>query len=268
MELNMKIYISVDLEGCAGITSWSETNIGDIEYRNAQEEMTLEVVAACEGLIESGVEEIVIKDAHDSGRNILYDMLPDGVKIIRDWSGSPYSMVEGINESYDGAIFLGYHSAASMTGNPLSHTMNTKASKFILNDMVCSEYLLHTYAAAHFDVPVIMISGDNMICNWAKSFNPNITIAPIKEGVGNSIISLNRKDTLKLINRKAKESINKIQECKIELPSFFKANISYKSHVDAFKASYYPGVKRVDSYNVSYDAESIKDLLVTRMFIL
>ncbi|MBN2287210.1 MAG: M55 family metallopeptidase [Tissierellales bacterium] len=264
----MKIFISADLEGCAGVTSWSETMLGNEEHYKAAEEMTLEVIAACEGLLEAGVTDIVVKDAHDSGKNIFHDRLPSGVRIIREWTGSPYSMVQGLDSSFDGAVFIGYHSAASMTGNPLSHTMDTKASKIMLNDMICSEYLLHAYAAAAFSVPVIMISGDQMICEWAESFNPNISIAPVKEGFGSAVLSLNRKDATDLIRKQAFEAMNKIQLCSIEMPDSFRMSIAYHQHVDALRASYYPGVVRTGPYEVSFKTQNITELLTTRMFIL
>lgn len=180
----MKIFISADMEGCAGVVSWPETELNSPEHERAAREMTLEVKTVCETLFENGVSEVTVKDAHASGKNILYDELPKGVKIVRSWTGGPLSMVQGLDETYDGVIFIGYHSAASMDGSPLSHTMNPDIGKITLNGMVCSEYLLHTYASADLGVPVIMLSGDRMICEWAEWFNSSISIAPLKEGIG------------------------------------------------------------------------------------
>ncbi|HBH11774.1 MAG: hypothetical protein XD91_0853 [Clostridiales bacterium 38_11] len=264
----MKIFISADIEGCAGVTSWKETILGEIEHFKAAEQMTLEVKVVCETLLENGVEEIVVKDAHDTGKNIFYDMLPKGVKIIREWLGSPYSMVQGLDKTFDAAIFIGYHSAASMTGNPLSHTMHTMVNKMILNDMICSEYLLHTYASACFGVPVIMISGDKMICDWAESFNKGIITAPMKEGFGEGVISLNRADALDLLKEKTIQAIGNMDGCHVELPDSFDVSISYNTHMSALRASYYPGVKRIDSYKVSYTTDNLEDMLITRMFII
>ncbi|MBV1758267.1 MAG: M55 family metallopeptidase [Dethiosulfatibacter sp.] len=264
----MKIFISADIEGCAGVTSWKETILGEAEHFKAAEEMTLEVKAVCETLLENGVDEIVVKDAHDTGKNIFYDMLPKNVKIIREWLGSPYSMVQGLDSTFDAAIFLGYHSAASMTGNPLSHTMHTMVNKMMLNDMICSEYLLHAYAAAKFGVPVIMISGDKMICDWAESFNESIITAPMKEGFGDGVISLNRADALDLLREKTIQAIGSIDKCHVVLPNSFEVSISYNTHMKALRASYYPGVKRIDSYKVSYTTDNIEDMLITKMFII
>jgi D-amino peptidase len=264
----MKIFISADMEGCAGLVSWPETELNSPEHERAAREMTLEVKTVCETLFENGVSEITVNDAHDSGKNIFYDQLPKGVKIVRNWMGSPYSMVEGLDESYDGAIFIGYHSAASMDGNPLSHTMNPELGKIILNGMLCSEYLLHAYAAADLGVPVIMLSGDRMICEWAEKFNSGISIAPLKEGVGGGIISLSQADALDLIRIKTVEALKNIEKCRIEIPESFQISVEYKKHEDAYRASFYPGVEKISSREVKYRAENIKDMLTTNMFIL
>ena len=96
----MKIYISADIEGTTGITDWEEAGKGHPTYQEFRERMTEEVVAACEGAIEAGAKEILIKDAHDSGRNIIAGRLPDCAKLIRGWSGHPFSMVQELDESF------------------------------------------------------------------------------------------------------------------------------------------------------------------------
>jgi D-amino peptidase len=264
---NMKIFISVDMEGCAGVSSWEETKWDHKEYDRAAIQMTKEVKAVCEALIEEGVEEIVVKDAHETGRNLDIEMLPEKVKIFRGWSGGPYSMVDGLDNSFDGAIFVGYHTAGSENGNPLSHTMNTNLTKIEINDRLCSEYLLHTYAAASFGVPVIMITGDKMICESAKDFNDCIITASVKEGEGSGVLSLNSKDAVNLIQEKTREAVKKINKCNIDIPDELVMKIQYKNHGDAYKAKFYPGVKLLDSCSVEYKTRTIKDMLIARMFI-
>ena len=90
----MKIYISADIEGVAGITDWTEANPNSPSYHQHQLEMTKEVAAACEAGIRSGAESIYVKDAHWGGRNILPEHLPEKTHLIRGWSGHPYCMVQ------------------------------------------------------------------------------------------------------------------------------------------------------------------------------
>ena len=85
----MKVFISVDIEGITGVTSWSETILGNSDYIQFAEQMTKETVAACEGAISMGAKEIFIKDAHDSARNIDITKLPRCAKLSRGWSIHP-----------------------------------------------------------------------------------------------------------------------------------------------------------------------------------
>ena len=128
-----KLFISADLEGTTGITHWGETEIGGYLYDRFTAQMTREVAAACEGAIGQGLEDILVKDAHDSGRNIDPAKLPEQARIFRAWSRHPYSMMFGLDESFDGVVFTGYHNAAGTNSNPLSHTMN-RQNNFVRND--------------------------------------------------------------------------------------------------------------------------------------
>lgn len=144
----MKIFISADIEGVATTTLWPETEKGSEDYRLHAQQMTMEVIAACEAASEAGASEIVVRDAHEDGNNLDIWKLPENVTLIRGWSGHPYSMVYGIDPSFDAAIFIGYHSAASSEGNPLSHTESLNLLSVKLNGALASEFLLYSYAAA------------------------------------------------------------------------------------------------------------------------
>ena len=119
----MKVYISVDIEGVAGITHWDEATIGKPGYETFREQMTAEAAAACEGALAAGATGLLVKDAHSSGRNILPACLPESVQLIRSWSGDPLCMVEELDESFDAVAMVGYHSGAGFGGNPLAHVL-------------------------------------------------------------------------------------------------------------------------------------------------
>lgn len=144
----MKIFISADIEGVATTTLWPETEKGSEDYRLHAQQMTMEVIAACEAASEAGASEIVVRDAHEDGNNLDIWKLPENVTLLRGWSGHPYSMVYGIDPSFDAAIFIGYHSAASSEGNPLSHTESLNPLSVKLNGALASEFLLYSYATA------------------------------------------------------------------------------------------------------------------------
>ena len=120
----MKVFISADIEGTAITATREGCRPGEFEYERSRREMTAEVVAAAEGARAAGADLVVVKDAHGPGLNILPEELPEYVQLIRSWSHAPEMMVEGLDESFDAALFVGYHNAAAEEGNSLSHTIN------------------------------------------------------------------------------------------------------------------------------------------------
>ena len=264
----MKIFISADIEGVTGCTSWSEATPGDKDYAAFARQMTKEVAAACQGAIEAGADEIVIKDAHDTARNIDFTQLPRNVKLVRGWMGTPYSMVEGLDGTFDAALFVGYHSGADYDGNPLSHTMNTANNHVMINGVRASEFLINVYSAASLAVPVTFVSGDKMLCETVRELNADIGTVAVKEGIGGATININPDYACELIQREVRESIDRRALCRLDLPDKFEMIVNYKEHQSAKRASYYPGAKKIGPRSVQYTANSVEELITAIMFIL
>jgi D-amino peptidase len=232
--------------------------------------MTDEVKAACEGAIKAGAKEIWIKDAHATGRNIIAAELPQSIRLVRGWSEHPYLMVQELDESFDALLMVGYHSFASSSSNPLSHTLSSSTFNYIkLNGEFASEFLIHSYAAATKGVPVAFISGDEGICIEANKVNKNIKTVAVNKGVGNSVISIHPKLAVEKIEEGV-ESILKgdIDKCKIELPEHFKIKLSYRKHTRAFKASFYPGMKQVSSTSLMFETDNYFEVLRMLLFAI
>ena len=183
----MKIFISADMEGVTGVSAWEDVEAGSKTYEYFRDQMTKEVVAVCDTsykVAEAKGEDIsiLIKDGHDSARNLKAESFKKGTKLFSGWSRDPYVMMSGLDSSFDAVIFTGYHSGATYEGNPLAHTMNNeKLTFFKINGKPVSEFIINTYTAAYFNVPVIAIVGDEMICNQGKELIPNIVEIPCKE---------------------------------------------------------------------------------------
>lgn len=265
----MKIYISVDIEGITGVTNWDETILGNSEHEWAREQMTDETIAACEGALEMGATEIIVKDAHDSARNIDIRKLPKEVSLIRGWTEGTESMMAGIDETFDASVFIGYHSGSGFNGNPLSHTMHVDKAVWIkINNELVSEYTINSYISSSYGVPVVFLSGDEMLCKGAKKLIPNIETVGVKKGIGDATLNMNPKYACENIKAGVKLGISKINECKLESLKQSTFEIRFKEHKDAYKAKYYPGAILVDDYTVKYEVKDIKELITTMMFIL
>jgi D-amino peptidase len=265
----LKVYISADIEGVTGVTTWSETEKGEGDYKEFATQMNKEVKAACEGALAAGVKEIWIKDAHDSGRNLDHNELPIGTRLIRNWAGHPFCMVQGLDETFDAVLFIGYHSAGGREHNPLAHAMNADFVKSIkINGDYASEFLIHGYAAATLGVPVVFLSGDKGLTEEVKSINKNISTVPVKEGIGASTINIHPEEALVLIKEKVEESLKgNLEVCKLQLPNKFSVEIEYSNHTKAYKLSFYPGVIQVASNILKFETDDYFEVLRMLLFL-
>ncbi|MEK4229841.1 M55 family metallopeptidase [Solibacillus sp. FSL H8-0538] len=237
----MKVYISADIEGITGTTSWSETELNAPDSQFFKQQMTKEVEAAIEGAIAGGATEILLKDAHDSARNMDISNLPENCKVIRGWTYEPMCMVAGLDESFDRAIFIGYHSKGGSERNPLAHTLCVFADVKI-NGEYASEFLINTYAAALHGVPIAFVSGDVGLTEEIQSVNDNIVTFATKEGIGNATISVSPQLTIKETKRLVEESMKVDREAlQVTLPTRFVVEIIYREHTRAYRNSFYPG---------------------------
>ncbi|MFA6617753.1 MAG: M55 family metallopeptidase [Candidatus Neomarinimicrobiota bacterium] len=264
----MRLFISADIEGVTGINSWSETTKTNPDYAEFREQMTKEVLAACEGALAAGATEIVVKDAHDSGRNLRIGDLPKEVKLIRNWSRHPYSMVWGIDESFDAIAYIAYHSPSGSKENPLAHTMSSKMiHQMTLNGEICSEFMLHSLVARSHGVPSVFLSGDEGICKLSTKMEAKIVTVPTISGTGNATLSNNPKMTIPAIKAGLEKALKKdLKSFSLEVPDHFILDTRYTKHPLAFRAAQYPGAKPIDAYTTRFEADTILDIMRFIMF--
>ncbi len=266
----MKIYVTCDIEGCSGVSHWEECSSAHPDYMAAREQMTLETAAACRGALAAGADDILVRDAHGSTRNLIHRLLPLQTRLLRGSSGDLIPMLTGLqNEKFAALMMIGYHSAAGETGNPLSHTFNKATERILLNDEPMSEFLYYAYAAASIRVPQVLISGDQGICDFAKSKIPGITSVPVKSGTGASTLSIHPELAAARIEEAAKNALSTdFSKCSIELPKEFSIQIRYREHAAALDKSSYPGVRQIDGKTLQLDSRDFTDILRLVHFVL
>ena len=160
----MKILMQVDMEGITGVTTWEHVTPGHAEYGRFRRLMTQDVNAAIRGACEAGADEISVADGHWNASNILIEELDPRAR-LNSGSPSPFSMMQGIDESVDGVMFIGYHARNGTPNAVLDHTWSSKTVANVwLNDILTGEFGLNGALAGHFGVPVIMASGDQTAC--------------------------------------------------------------------------------------------------------
>lgn len=180
----MKILIAVDMEGITGVTTWEQVTPGHAEYARFRKLMTQDVNAAIRGALEAGAEEVIVADGHWDGSNILIEELDPRAR-LNSGSPSPFSMMQGIDESVDGVFFVGYHARNGSANAILDHTWSSKAVANVwLNDILTGEYGLNAALAGHFGVPVVMTSGDRTACAQIVELLGDVETAVVKQASG------------------------------------------------------------------------------------
>lgn len=264
----MKIYISADIEGITGVTHWNETDLDKGESLAAREQMTAEVVAACEGALESGAGEIWIKDAHDSGRNIFAERLPHEARLIRGWSGHPFTMLQELDSSFDALALVGYHTGAAFAGSPLAHTMSGNIAWIKINGSLATEFLISAYTAALVKVPLVFVSGDSSLCAHVAGFNSNITSVAVKDGVGDSTINIHPDLAVQRIRTGMAQAIQHPSACLIPLPEHFSVEIQYRHPHRAYHYSFLHGAAQTDPVTIHFEHEDYFEVLRFLLFAL
>ena len=177
----MKILIATDMEGITGVTTWDQVTPGHAEYARFRKQMTQDVNAAVRGAYDGGANEVIIADGHWNGSNILIEELDPRAR-LNTGSPSPFSMMQGIDDSTDGVMFVGYHARNGSADAILDHTWSSRTVANVwLNDILTGEYGLNAAVAGHFGVPVILVSGDQTACAQVTELLGNVETAVVKQ---------------------------------------------------------------------------------------
>ncbi|MFB3168102.1 M55 family metallopeptidase [Neobacillus sp. 179-C4.2 HS] len=180
----MKLYVSVDMEGITGLVDHTHVDSNKHNYERSRIIMTDEANHVVTTAFEQKWKEVVVNDSHSKMNNLLIERLhPDTQLITGDVK--PFSMVQGLDDTYDGAIFVGYHARASLKG-VMSHSMIFGVRNMYINDVAVGELGFNAFVAGYFDVPVLMVAGDDGAAIEAEKLIPNVTTAVVKESISRS----------------------------------------------------------------------------------
>lgn len=258
----LKVFISVDMEGVSAVVNWDDVTVGGTDYGLFRRLMTAETNAAIEGALAAGATEIVVRDAHDTGRNILPDLLRPEAQLLRDWSYGPLSMMEGLDKTFDAVIFIGYHARASTPDAVLKHTMTTKLLDVVINGKKMPEAGINGLIAGMFDVPIVLISGDKAIAAQAKELFGDIETVIVKEGIGTAEKGIHPDKAQALIRQKTTAALKRIKDFKpLKFTAPYTLDVSFVEEAGAQKASWIPGAVRKDEHTVSFTAGTVMDLI-------
>lgn len=262
----MKIFISADMEGVTGVVTGEQLGPTGFEYQRFREIMTQEVNAAIDAAFSAGATEIVVADSHGNGQNLLIEKLPKNITLVRSWP-RPLQMMQGIDETFAGAIFLGYHSGTHNPEGVRAHTISSaNLANVKLNGVTVPEAGINAAIAGHFNVPIIMISGDDAAVKEATELLGNIEGAVVKWNYGfHSARTLMPEAGQDLIRQKVKAAIGRISDFKpYKLSTPIRLDVTFKNYRPAEVLSYLSIIERTDAHSIRFQG---KDMVETSKFI-
>lgn len=253
----MKVYISCDMEGTAGLCARQQCDPDDAhEYPTYRRYMTGEVSAAIEGALEAGAGGIVVNDSHWNMRNLLVEELPAGDVRVVTGTRKPWSMGEGLDALFDAAFLTGYHAKAGETAT-LSHTFASETIYDVrVNGTRCSEALLVAALAGSYGVPVVLVTGDDSIVAECGVHLPWAIGVAVKNAIGfsavNSLTPATARDAIRAGARAAVERIANAKPFTFAGPCELQIDTAAVEQADFIELM--PGFERIGGRTVRFHA--------------
>jgi D-amino peptidase len=265
----LRIFISVDMEGIAGAVTPEQLGPGGFEYQRFREIVTDEALAAIAGAREAGATHFVVADAHGNGQNLLIDRFPDDVEIVRSWP-RPLHMMQGVDESFDAAFFVGYHAAATNVDGVRAHTFSSaNYSSVVLNGMPMPEGGVNAAIAGHFGVPVALVTGDDVTVAEMVEILGDVEGVAVKQALGfHSARTLTPAAAQARIREGARRAIERLDDFSpyhLDGPPVLE--LTFKSYRPAEVLAYLPIVERVDHRTIRFEATDMVEMSKFLQFV-
>ncbi|PAE23144.1 M55 family metallopeptidase [Bacillus sp. 7894-2] len=254
----MKLYLSVDMEGITGLADHTHVGSSKHNYERSRVIMTDEANHVVTAAFEEGCSEVIVNDSHSKMNNLLIERMHPETQLITG-DVKPYSMVQGLDSSFTGAMFVGYHARASMKG-VMSHSMIFGVRNMYINDHAIGEMGFNAYVAGYHGVPVLMVAGDDQAALEAEKLIPNVTTAVVKETISRSAVkSLTPAKAGLLLREKAAEALSKKELVKPLVPPENPVlKIEFANYGQAEWAALMPGAEIEENTTiVRYQAKDI-----------
>lgn len=260
----MVVYIAADMEGVAGVFLPEQLSRGTWEYAEARHLLTAEVNAAIAGAFDGGATEVIVKDAHGSGFNLVLEDVDARARVVH--GASAPARFAGLNEDTAGLILLAYHARAGTEAAVCDHTMSTATwGRLELCGVEVGEVGLDAAEAGRFDVPVIMVSGDDKLCRETTDLlGEDVVVCEVKVGLArHSALTLSPKTARARIREAAQRAVSRRPRPAPYRPTPpYVARLTYvlSSHADAQLCD---GVRiiREDARTIRFESDDLGDLL-------
>jgi len=261
-EDGLKVFISVDMEGISGVVTPEETSRSGQDYGYFRTIMTMETNAAIEGALAAGATDIVVRDSHGSARNILPELLNRNARLLRDWSGGHLSMMEGIDETFDAVVFIGYHAKAGTANAIIDHTSSGNVTNVEINGISMPEAGYNALMAGYYDVPVVFVGGDQAICDQVKERFSDVETVAVKQGIGAASLGLHpevAREKIRVGVEHALRTLDRFQPYELSPP--YTLVLTMKTEAVVFNGALYPGAERTGDWELTFTSDDLMEVM-------
>ena len=262
----MKVYVGTDLEGVAGVVTFGVQTMPDGKYYEAAKQLlTAEVNAAVEGMLDAGVDDVLVSDGHGPGA-IAFEGLHRAAKLIHGRPPAPRAVRDEIIATYDVCIMIGQHAMAGTIDGNLNHTQSSASiDRYKLNGKPIGEIAQFALYHGSLGLPMIFLSGDDAACREVEELIPGVVTASVKHGLSrNSAISLSADESHRRIREGVKEAIARHQRDPLTPLTWPGPYVLEKRffHTDAADGcASTPGAERVDNQTVRFRSNDIREIV-------
>lgn len=253
----LKVFISIDMEGLAGVVTGPDVSSGGPDYAHFRKIMAGEANAAIDGAFRAGATEVLVRDSHGSKQNLLPGDVDPRARLLRGVSVGPKNMMEGIDSTYGAVAFLGYHAKAGTPNAILEHTSTGNVVDFSINGVSLPEGGYNALVAGLYGVPVVFIAGDRAVVDQMRGLLGPIDGVAVKEEIGDASNGMSPAAAQDEI-RKAVESAvrNRARAKPWHMPGPYTMVLKVKT-----ERPLYPGVIRVGQGEFTYTSSDLLAVL-------
>ena len=251
-----KIYISVDMEGITGIASEALVSAAGAEYDRGRKLMAADTNAAIRGALSAGARQIVVNDSHGSHANLRLEDLTTGVTLITD-AFKRYGMMQGLDETFDAVLFIGYHAKAGSTRGFFAHTGDANVKDLEIDGRSVGESGMNALLAAWYGVPVVLITGDDVAVEQYKESAPEVRSVVVKRAINTRAGELRSLDEVHAeIEQAARDAVANAHKSPPRRPASVRVKIRFRDTLTPELAELLPGMERPAPDTIAFTSDS------------
>jgi len=256
-QTRLKVFISIDMEGLAGVVTNSDVTPTSPDYPHFRTIMAGEANAAVDGAFLAGATEVLVRDGHGSKQNLLPGDVNPRARLLRGQSVGPKNMMEGIDKSFGAVVFVGYHAKAGTPNAILEHTSTGNVVDLSINGVSLPEAGYNAMVAGLYDVPVVFIAGDRAVVDQVRGLLGPIEGVAVKEEIGDASNGMSPKraqEDIRQLVAKAVQNRAKMKPYKIPGPYTMVLKVKMERPL-------YAGAQRVREGEFTFSSPDLLDVL-------